>query len=121
MRSLDGFGKLMHMTSSRLGHVLVLFLACSSLSLPAFAQAPAKGKDAQPVATKAADLIDINSAPADKLKTLPGIGDAFAKKIVDGRPYSGKDSLVSKNILSEATYNKIKDMIVARQAGKAKK
>ena len=58
------------MTASRLGHFLVLFLACSALSLPAFAQASATGKDVKPFATKAADLIDINSAPADKLKTL---------------------------------------------------
>jgi competence protein ComEA len=120
-RRLDGFGKLMHRTGRRLGPVFVLLLAFSSLSLPAFAQAPAKGKDAKPVATKATDRIDINLASADKLKALPGIGDAFAKKIVDGRPSSGKDDLISKNTLSEATYNKIKDMIVARQTVKAKK
>ncbi|MGE0801155.1 MAG: ComEA family DNA-binding protein [Lautropia sp.] len=68
---------------------------------------------AKPMA--AADRMDINSASADQLKTLPGIGDARAKAIVDGRPYSGKDDLVKKKVLPEGVYDKIKDVIIARQ------
>jgi competence protein ComEA len=72
-------------------------------------------------AKKAAKLLDINSASIDDLKALPGIGDAYSKKIVDNRPYNGKDDLVNKNILPQKTYDGIKDMIIAKQATKASK
>jgi competence protein ComEA len=78
--------------------------------------APAAKDDAK----KAHEPIDINSATADELKTIPGIGDAYSKKIVDGRPYKRKDDLKTKKIVPDATYEKIKDHVVAKQDTAAK-
>jgi DNA uptake protein ComE-like DNA-binding protein len=89
-----------------LAAALVLGLLASPL-LAAQAGKPA-------VATKAEPL-DLNTATLDQLKALPGIGDAYAQKIVDGRPYERKDELVNRKIISASKYNKIRDLIVAKQ------
>ena len=64
------------------------------------------------------ELVDINTASEDDLKALPTIGEAKAKKIVEGRPWASKDQLVDKKILTKAEYAKVKGMLIAKQAAK---
>lgn len=81
-------------------------------------QAATKSNTGPSKASSKSALLDINSATADQLDTLPGIGPATAQKIIAGRPYRAKSDLVSRKIVPQSTYDKIKGQIIAHQQKK---
>jgi len=115
-------------TWSKIIILTIAFVFAATLSFASDPKAPAKPTPPAKAADKAADkkadtktaLIDINTATKAELSALPGIGDVYSQKIIDGRPYAKKDQLKSKKIIPGATYDKIKDKIIAKQAPKKK-
>lgn len=109
-------------------YCLALIAALVISALPLMAQtsgtasAPAKSSSkssASNSSSSSASKLDINAATADQLKALPGIDAATAQKIIAGRPYHGKNDLVSKNIISKTEYDSIKDQIIAHHVAGA--
>jgi DNA uptake protein ComE-like DNA-binding protein len=107
------------MKRSWIAKILVACFALTLLAGMAIAHNGAPAPQAKSSSTMAApaagDLVDLNSATKDQLSALPGIGDKYSDKIIAGRPYHAKTDLVKKKIIPQATYNKIKDMVIAKQ------
>jgi DNA uptake protein ComE-like DNA-binding protein len=109
------------MKKSTWSKIIILTLALVFAATLSFAADPkAPSKTTPPAKPAKAELIDINTATKAELSALPGIGDVYSQKIIDGRPYAKKDQLKSKKIIPGATYDKIKDKIIAKQAPKKK-
>jgi DNA uptake protein ComE-like DNA-binding protein len=84
---------------------------------PAPSSTPNKNSNAA-TSEKPGEKLDINSASAEQLRELKGVGPARAEAIIKGRPYSGKDDLVRRKIIPQSVYDQIQDQIVARQKHK---
>jgi competence protein ComEA len=100
---------------------LATIALCVLFAVPAAAQttSPSKSPNSPaataPSATGKSQLVDINSASAEELDRLPGVGPARAKAIIANRPYNGKDDLAQRKIIPSNVYSQIKDKIIARQ------
>jgi DNA uptake protein ComE-like DNA-binding protein len=107
------------MRASRWIRIACLPVALAACMLTTHANAQSKKTAARtPVANTSApatDRVDLNSATLDQLKALPGVGDVYAQKIVDGRPYAKKTDLVTKKIVPAATYKKFSSQVIAKQ------
>jgi DNA uptake protein ComE-like DNA-binding protein len=99
----------------RLIGVVVLL---AGMSWPAAAQAPAAKQSVSEKIAADATKLDLNTATPDQLKALPGMGEAYVKRVIEGRPYTAKNQLTTRGILPAEEYERIKEQVIAHRLKK---
>ena len=107
----------MNRFASRLLALSLCFIAFASFA-PSQTSSKIAGATAATSTAATGNLLDINTATLDQLKSLKGVGDAYSKRIINGRPYTAKSQLTTRGVLPQATYDGIKDKIIARAVKK---
>jgi competence protein ComEA len=113
-------GITMHLQKRLRNNLCVAGLVFALAAIPAtaaVAQTATRNSPSMSPSTKMGPT-DINTASVDQLRTLPGIGDTYARRIVAGRPYTSKNELVTKGILPRNVYDKVQHMLVAHHVKK---